>query len=363
MNKINKIILIILLVSQNIISQEKHFVKVKEYKTLTDSLFLFVAKDNLKKQSAIGFISRKQKKTNKKKSSIDTCFFYNIISKEPKHSFQNKIKLEKIQNNVWKYYLVYNEDCFSNKLPKDSIPLEGYFKILDKTKPSTDRVYELSIYDEIDKSGTNDNITLKSIPVESTTNSEGWFSHGLKNGEWIFEEPSFAKIEEHYKNGVRDGLYIVYGKNGRVLYQTSFKNGTGIEKIYRKNGNLYRIKYYKNGSLDDSKLLTLYYDNGNIAEEFDFQKNTRKSFYKDGNISRLDVDIIKNDKSRNIITQINIIKSYDRLGTVRERKYYENDNWIYTIFYDEKQKIKKIESGNMIQYFHKGKFKSIQFLE
>lgn len=361
MNNKCRVILVVLFISQSILAQEKHFVKVIEYKTLTDSIFLFTTRSSIKNQSAIGFISKLQKKNNKEKSTIDTCFFYNIISKEPKHSFQNKISLEKTLNKSWKYYLVYKEDCFSNKVPKDSITLEGYFKMLDKTKPSNDWVSELTLYDEIDDSGTNDNVTLRPVSFESTSNSEGWFSKGFKIGKWIFDESSFAKIEEHYKNGVRDGLYTVYDRNDSILYQTSFKKGTGIEKIYRKNGSLYRIKHYKNGSIDSSKLLTLHYDNGNIAEEFDFQKKARKFFYKDGNISRLEVSVTKNDKSRNIITQLRTVKIYDRLGTVRERTYYKNDIWVYTIFYDKKQRIQKIESGNMTQFFNKRKLRAIKF--
>ena len=233
--------------------------------------------------------------------------------------------------------------------------------MLDETKPSNNWVYELTLYDEKDNSGTDDNLTLRPVPFESTSNSEGWFSKGLKKGKWVFNESDFAKIEEHYKNGVRDGEYIVYGKNDSILYQTSFKDGTGVEKIYKKNGSLYHIKHYKNGSIDSSKLFTLHYDNGNIAEEFDFQKKTRKAFYKDESISRLEVCVTKNDIGRNIVTQLKTVKIYDRQGIVRERKYYEDDNWTYTILYNKKQRIERVESGNMIQHFNKKKLKNIKF--
>ena len=91
MDKYKVILIIFLFGCQIVTAQKKHF--VMEYNNVVDSISLYINSNKNEKKSAIGFISRTQKKRKEARIYIDTCIFYNIISKEPKHSFQNKVSL------------------------------------------------------------------------------------------------------------------------------------------------------------------------------------------------------------------------------------------------------------------------------
>jgi len=327
-------------------------------KVVTDSLLLYIDNNTQEKRSNIGFI-RKTIPVNKKRTiSIDTCFFYNIISEKPKQSYHNKISLKKTKNNIWKYYLIYDEDCYGYyKLPKDSIALEGYFRMIDNSKPSNDLVKEPDLYNEIDDTGFCGTPELNVVPVKPDSNAEGWFSKGLKNRQWVSTNYFFAKTEEYYVNGIRDGLYIVYNKKDGVLYQNTFENGTGIEKIYRRRGSLYHIKFFKNGTIDFTKPYTIYYENDKLAYKINYSKNLITEYYRNGAIFK--TQQIKRKKNK--IYKDGLYKGYNKKGLLKQKIYYEYDKQIYNITYDDKGRVEKIESGNMIQYFKKGKLKEFKF--
>ncbi len=350
----NRLLIAFLFIFQFAFTQQKHI--VIDYTNVVDSITLYVDQNNTEKRSAIGFIRKTQKRTSTEKKTIDTCYFHNLISKNPDYHFQQKISVQKIKKNVWKHYLVYHEDCRGFKLPKDSISLEGYFKILDNTKPVDGALYEPSLYNEPDP--YDDNKVLRPVPLTPASTSEGWFSKGLKNGQWVFLNYSFAKTEEYYKNGIRDGLYTVNTENDSILYQTTFINGTGVEKIYRKDGSLYHIKHFKNGIQDYTKPYTIYYDSNKIAAKTDYVKGIVTEYYRNGTIFKTQQITLKND----IFYYNGLYKGYNKAGQLKEKQYYDHNTIIYTITYDTKERIQKIETGNMIQYFEKGKLKEVKFI-
>ncbi|WP_103866422.1 hypothetical protein [Aquimarina sp. I32.4] len=322
-------------------------------------------------RSNIGFISKLEFK-NKDKISIDTIFFENHLSVDPEYSFQSKFSVAKIKNQVKKHFLVYTSLPYEGFLvDKDSIPLEGYFKMEDSDKPYADNAYRnnnySSAYDYLEKppkKGEGDwcgtsNASRGYYSYNSETTSEGRFSKGLKEGKWIFDHYAFARTVEHYKNGVRDGAYKVYDDDKNIVYQTIFKNGTGEERIYRDNGGLYHKKHYKNGVVDHTKPYKIFYRNGKIAENHDYPNKTIRRFYYTGYPSSIQKIMIKRGK----IYYDGLYEGYSEKeeGAIREKIFYEKDRVAYRILYNYKGKITEIQSGNMVQYFKKGKLKEIDF--
>ncbi|MBF7092876.1 hypothetical protein IUY40_15175 [Flavobacterium sp. ALJ2] len=78
--------------------------------------------------------------------------------------------------------------------------------------------------------------------------------------------------EEYFKNGLRDSIYKIYNKEGRIIYSTYFKNGNGIEKDFHENGKLYYEIEIKDGYFTDT--LRIYNDKGNLIEKLLYKKDS-----------------------------------------------------------------------------------------
>ena len=62
------------------------------------------------------------------------------------------------------------------------------------------------------------------------------FKNGLLHGEFYQNDRRGNKMNEiHYKNGLKDGLFIVYGSNGKPITQKMFRNGHELQRV--SNGN------------------------------------------------------------------------------------------------------------------------------
>ncbi len=58
------------------------------------------------------------------------------------------------------------------------------------------------------------------------------FRNGLLHGEFYQNDRRGNKMNEiHYKNGLKDGLFIVYGSNGKPITQKMFKNGHELQRV------------------------------------------------------------------------------------------------------------------------------------
>ncbi len=92
---------------------------------------------------------------------------------------------------------------------------------------------------------------------------EGEVQNGKREGEWLyyFKTGDYSRIE-NYKNGQLHGSYKIFSIDGKILYSTEFKNGTGwyrsfdictnelleeglLQNNYRK-GEWKYIEYYTN---------------------------------------------------------------------------------------------------------------------
>ena len=62
------------------------------------------------------------------------------------------------------------------------------------------------------------------------------FKNGLLHGEFYQNDRRGNKMNEiHYKNGLKDGLFIVYGSNGKPITQKMFRKGHELQRVSSGN--------------------------------------------------------------------------------------------------------------------------------
>lgn len=86
------------------------------------------------------------------------------------------------------------------------------------------------------------------------------------------KEKKYLVREEYFKNGLRDSIYKIYNKEGKVIYLTTFKNGNGVEKDFYDNGQLYYEIKTQNGYFIDT--LKLYNPQGKIMKKLFYKKDS-----------------------------------------------------------------------------------------
>ncbi|MEO8237645.1 MAG: hypothetical protein ABI576_06010 [Flavobacterium sp.] len=113
---------------------------------------------------------------------------------------------------------------------------------------------------------------------------EGYCKEGKQEGKWIatrfydYDSLGYSKTkkhlirEEYFKNGLRDSIYKIYNKEGKIIFSTYFKNGTGLEKDFHENGKLYYEIATKDGYFTDT--LKLYNVKGELAEKRLYKKDS-----------------------------------------------------------------------------------------
>jgi len=78
--------------------------------------------------------------------------------------------------------------------------------------------------------------------------------------------------EEYFKNGLRDGIYKIYNKNGKIVYSAYFEKGNGVEKDFYDDGQLYYQIKTKDGYFTDT--LKLYKKNGQLMQNLLYKKDS-----------------------------------------------------------------------------------------
>lgn len=71
---------------------------------------------------------------------------------------------------------------------------------------------------------------------------------------------------------MRDSIYKIYNKEGKIVYSTTFKNGNGLEKDFYDNGQLYYEIKTQNGYFTDT--LKLYTPQGKLMEKLLYKKDS-----------------------------------------------------------------------------------------
>ncbi|MEC3874205.1 toxin-antitoxin system YwqK family antitoxin [Chryseobacterium salviniae] len=112
---------------------------------------------------------------------------------------------------------------------------------------------------------------------------KGQIIDGYKEGKWLSGDADFddngtvyAKggiwREEYFKNGLRDSIYRRFDADGKIIYETIFKKGTGLWKELHSNGALYFEMYTKDGYFTDT--LRLHDDKGKIIGKRLYKKDS-----------------------------------------------------------------------------------------
>jgi antitoxin component YwqK of YwqJK toxin-antitoxin module len=153
----------------------------------------------------------------------------------------------------------------------------------------------------------------------------GTILDGYKEGKWLSGDAGFDKNnnvvkkgnlwkEEYFKNGLRDSIFKQFNSEGKIIYETTFKMGTGLWKEFHANGKLYFEAYTKDGYFTDT--LKLYNAKGKLAEKLLYK---RDSLIYSEKYNPDIVDTLENGKKVKIIFENNKIL----------RKEFANENWWY----------------------------------
>jgi hypothetical protein len=175
--------------------------------------------------------------------------------------------------------------------------------------------------------------------------SEGFCRKGLKEGKWevYYDSSRFSRIEEHYKQGIRDGLYTVYAKDSSILYQTEFKNGTGYEKIYTDTGDLYEEHWYLNGFVDKTKKRIYYYKEDNKTFILYDPENNIGEYYRKSDYPLFLRRFTKTYTGKNGESVDHLFKfEFRRDGTFKNMEHRSDSNTDYTIYGTQSGRIKKV---------------------
>ncbi|WP_192501884.1 toxin-antitoxin system YwqK family antitoxin [Flavobacterium sp. PL002] len=144
---------------------------------------------------------------------------------------------------------------------------------------------------------SDDNYRYLDFPNEDTINiytyNEDEFNEGgqrfgkiidgYKEGKWLSGNADLDSLgnvyakgkiwrEEYFKKGLRDSIFRQFDREGKVIYETTFKMGTGLWKDFHSNGKLYFEAYTKDGYFTDT--LKLYNDKGKLMEKLLYKKDS-----------------------------------------------------------------------------------------
>jgi antitoxin component YwqK of YwqJK toxin-antitoxin module len=112
----------------------------------------------------------------------------------------------------------------------------------------------------------------------------GKIDNGFKEGKWLSGDVDFDSLgnvyakgkiwrEEYFKRGLRDSIYRIFNNNtDSIIYETIFRNGSGLLKDFHSNGQLYYEIETKDGYFTDT--LRLYYKYGIIIEKLFYDKDS-----------------------------------------------------------------------------------------
>jgi hypothetical protein len=106
---------------------------------------------------------------------------------------------------------------------------------------------------------------------------------GFKEGKFVTEIYDYDTITnqkmsirlrkiEYFKKGLRDSIFRQFDGNGKIIYETTFNNGTGLWKEFHYNGKQYFEAYTENGYFTDT--LKLYNNKEILFEKRLYQKDT-----------------------------------------------------------------------------------------
>nr|WP_294924782.1 hypothetical protein [uncultured Flavobacterium sp.] len=127
------------------------------------------------------------------------------------------------------------------------------------------------------------NILNEDVFTDGGEHRVGKIIDGYKEGKWISGDAGFDENgnviqqtniwrEEYFKKGLRDSVFKQYDGNGKIIYETTFKMGTGLWKEFHNNGTVYFEIQTKGGYFIDT--LKLHNDKGALIEKLLYKKDS-----------------------------------------------------------------------------------------
>lgn len=161
--------------------------------------------------------------------------------------------------------------------------------------------------------------------------SEGTFIDQQKDGEWRYyseQDTTLIKIE-HYKLGVKDGVWKTFSTSGVLLEETNYlKNRRhGTCKSYYLNGQVQLEEEYVGGKTNGKS--TAYYPNGNISVTGNYHNGIRDGEWH----------------------------TYDVNGKIRSTMVYKNQQLVNTYIYMYMKGVGQKLNQNAVAYFVKNRDK------
>jgi antitoxin component YwqK of YwqJK toxin-antitoxin module len=156
--------------------------------------------------------------------------------------------------------------------------------------------------------------------------------HGLKIT-YYDEDKKPIYERETYKNGVKNGLYEKYYRNGQLMEKINYKNDVldGLFQQWHKNGQLWVKCYYKNGKLNG--LLEKWYDNGQLSGKRNYDDNILNGLYEEWYVNgKLSIKCHYKDGLKNGLYE----EWYDN-GQLWMKCFYKNENinGLFESWYDD----------------------------
>lgn len=199
---------------------------------------------------------------------------------------------------------------------------------------------------------------------------EGYYKDGIREGEWLYYSPDNKVIKKgHYKNGYKSGEWQYYSNSGVELYKVNY-NLLGLSpEDYSKNEIMIskNMAYLKNSDKKISGLVYSRFSSGKVENVTAYKEGIKEGidiyFYEDGMIrakynytaGKLNGEIelkYSNGNTRSIGKYINGEKDGEWIY------YYDNDKIKVKEFYKDGKENEKWED-----YYNDGTLKSEKYYE
>ena len=131
-------------------------------------------------------------------------------------------------------------------------------------------------------------------------------------------------IKGKYVDGLKEGKWISFKKNGDKSSITLYQNGkaNGVYTEYHKNGILSKSGFYKDGERIGRWIE--HYSNGQIKSNHNYKTKSGISYYEGGNISSKTIKLDNGGVEKINYTKKNKIR---RITRVKDRRAYETFNY------------------------------------
>ncbi|MDR1730223.1 MAG: hypothetical protein LBR52_06135 [Prevotellaceae bacterium] len=185
---------------------------------------------------------------------------------------------------------------WTKKYPNGIVMYEGKFKD-DKPVGLFKHYYETGKLKIEQNHLANDISEIKLYEVNGKTlAATGKYYGRIKEGEWKYYSENRLVLTENYKNGLKEGLALVYSRTGSIVEKIPYRKDKieGMRKYYLEDGKLYSEISYVDGKEDgayrlfegnDTPVATGQYVMGKKEGDWNFYENgkiveTQK--YQDG---------------------------------------------------------------------------------